>query len=161
MKSTKLFRILILGLLFAFFLSACNESADTHPSRTIVIPTLTDGNIKAFIHSLSKDYKASSSSLVTAFNSYKDSGDSFGFTQFRNQKWTPEYMGKKRFYQAVYKQNKTYITNNFTQLFLAYENLIYIGINLKNSLLDNNSALEKEAMASLKEDKATILKIVN
>ncbi len=71
-------------------------------------------------------------------------------------------MEKKRYYQAVYKQNKTYITsNNLTPLFLAYENLIYIGINLKNSLLDNNSALEKEALTSLKEDQATILKILN
>jgi hypothetical protein len=162
MKSTKLFRTLILGLFFTFFLSGCNESADTSSSITIVIPTLTNGSIKAFIHSLSKDYSATSSNLVTAYNSYKNSGDSFGFTQFRNQKWTPAYMEKKRYYQAVYKQNKTYITsNNLTPLFLAYENLIYIGINLKNSLLDNNSALEKEALTSLKKDQATILKILN
>ncbi len=161
MNAITLIKTTAISLCFALLFSACDKPVDSEPAtKTKAIPTLNNKNLKAFIYTLSQDYMKSSSNLLTAFNVYKKSGDSFGFIQFRNHKWTPAYIEKKNYYQAVYKQNKAYITNNnLSPLFLAYENLIYIGINLKNSLLDKNNDLEKEALRSLEEDRAIFDKV--
>jgi hypothetical protein len=145
---------LFLSLCLSFFIVACNQKPETEKAEIL---QLNDSNIHAFSLSLGKDYYSIANKLITAFKKHKPSGDGYGFSQFRNNTWTPAYIKEKKFYQSVYQQNKAYINSSDTKpLFLAYENLIYIGVDLKNSLLDKNPELEKEALASLKQDKATI-----
>jgi len=63
----------------------------------------------------------------------------------------------KDYFNIVDQLITAYINaGNTKPLFLAYENLIYIGVDLKNSLLDENIELEKEALTSLKQDKTAI-----
>lgn len=153
---------LFLWFSLSLILVACGQEPSSEKVEKIDIPQLNNGNIHAFSVALSKEYFNTTSSLITAFNSHKQAGKHFEFTQFRNNTWTPAYIKEKRFYQSVYKKNKGFINSGNTKpLFLAYENLIYIGIGLKNSLLDQDIALEKEAMSSLEQDKATINTILN
>ncbi len=150
----------ILWLFLSFFIVACGQKSGSEETE-IEIPQLNDSNIHAFSLSLGKGYYSTANKLIAAFKAHKQSGDAYKFTQFRNNTWTPAYIKEKKFYQAVYQKNKAYINaSNTKPLFLAYENLIYIGVDLKNSLLDKNIELEKEALASLKQDKVTIKAIL-
>ncbi|MFW5425765.1 MAG: hypothetical protein ACKE8G_04425 [Methylophagaceae bacterium] len=142
----------------SIILVACGQKPGPEKAE---IPELDDSNIHAFSLSLGKNYYSTANKLIAAFKAHKQSGDSYGFTQYRNGTWTPAYIKEKKFYQSVYQQNKAYINaSNAKPLFLAYENLIYIGVDLKNSLLDENVELEKGALASLKQDKITIKAIL-
>ena len=153
-----LLKTVFLGLLLSLLIVACNQQSD---AKNKPIPQLNDDNIDAFALSLGKDYFRTAASLTTSFKSHKQSGKSYQFTQFRNNTWTPAYIKEKKFYQSVYQQNKIYINSSKRKpLFLAYENLIYIGVDLKNALLNKNNLLEKEAMASLRQDKASIKAIL-
>lgn len=151
---------LFVGLFLSIFIIACNQESDSEKvekTETKEIPQLNDSNIHAFSASLSKEYFNTVNKLITAFDSHKKAGKHFEFTQFRNNIWTPAYMEEKDFYQSVYKKNKAYINSSNTKpLFLAYENLIYTGIYLKRSLLNEDVGLEKEARTSLEQDKAAI-----
>ncbi|MBL1321354.1 MAG: hypothetical protein COA63_009900 [Methylophaga sp.] len=152
-------KAIFLWLCLSFFIVACGQKPSAEKAE---MPQLNDSNIHAFSLSLSKDYYNTVDKLITAYKSHKQSDDSYGFTQFRNNTWTPAYIKEKKFYQSVYQQNKAYINaSNTKPLFLAYENLIYIGVDLKNSLLNKNGDLEKEALASLKQDKTSIKAILN
>ena len=149
---------IFLWLYLSFFLVACGQKSGAEKAE---VPHLDDSNIHAFSLSLGKDYYSTANKLFAAFKTHKQSGDGYGFSQFRNNTWTPEYVKEKKFYHSVYQQNKAYINSSDSKpLFLAYENLIYIGVDLKNSLLDKNAELEKEALASLKQDKITIKAIL-
>ncbi len=149
---------IFLWLFLSIFISACGQKTGSEKAE---IPQLDDSNIHAFSFSLGKNYYSTSNKLLVAFKAHKQSGDSYAFTQFRNNTWTPAYIKEKKFYQAVYQKNKAYInSSNAKPLFLAYENLIYIGVDLKNSLLDKNFELEKKALVSLRQDKATIKAIL-
>lgn len=145
----------------SLFLTACGKSdQETNTDKAGSIPTLNDANIKQFTSDFSIDYIETQKSLLASFHSHQKANDSFGFTQFRNLVWTPAYIEKKNYYQATLDKNRSYIaTTSIKPLFLRFENLIYIGINLKNGLLDEDQELITETLAEAKADKKLVVKI--
>jgi len=150
------FSLLLLSLLFSFFLSACDNFGDK-AAEDVEILTLTDENIQLFSQTLVQDYSAIHSTLLTQFDRFRSANDSFGFAQYRNYNWTPMYIEKKDYYWAVFKKNRSYIeSSNLTSFFLGFENLIYLGINLKNGLLDEDQSLIDDTLEEAKHDQQTL-----
>jgi len=136
---------------------SCDKSSEKAVEKAKPIIELNDTNVKKFTQSLTIDYVNTQKALIDAFYSHKKSGDSFGFTQFRNHKWTPNFVEKKDSYQAVLDKNRDYISKvGIKPLFLRFENLIYIGINLKNGLLNNDQDLMKATLAEAAADKKIV-----
>jgi len=136
---------------------SCDKSSEKAVEKAKPIIDLNDANVKQFTQSLSKDYIKVQKDLLDSFYSHKKAGDSYGFTQYRNLKWTPAYIEKKDYYQAVLDKNRAYITTaGIKPLFLRFENLIYIGINLKNGLLNDDQALLKTTLAEASADKKIV-----
>jgi len=145
----------------SLFLAACDKSSqDTEKAKPI--PTLSDANIKQFKVNFYNDYAKTQKALLDKFYSHQKAGDSYGFTQFRNVVWTPKFIEKKDAYQAILDKNRKYIdTTSIKPMFLRYENLIYIGINLKNGLLDGDQELLKTTLAEAAADKKIIKAIAS
>ena len=145
---------LVLSLMFALTISACDKP---EPAPEMKIIVLNNGNIHSFQQSFLQDYVKNRNALLSQFKAFKKAKDSYGFTQYRNYKWTPVYIEKKNYYQAVFKKNEAYINKaSLKPLFLKFNNLLYIGVNLKNALLDNNDELLKSTYAEIKADHAVI-----
>jgi len=149
--------IILLLLCISFTLTACDKGPDeAGQSKPIIV--LNDSNVKQFTQNLAKDYVKTQKALLDAFYSHQKAGDAHGFTQYRNFNWTPMFIEKKDYYQAVLDKNRSYISKKeIKSLFLRFENLIYIGINLKKGLLNENQGLVKETLAEAAEDKKIIL----
>lgn len=145
---------LVLSLIFALTISACDKP---EPKPELKIIVLNNGNIHSFQQTFLRDYVKNRNELLSQFKAFKKADDAYGFTQYRNYKWTPNYIEKKNYYQAVFKKNEAYISETpLKPLFLSFNNLLYIGVNLKNSLLDNNDALLKSTYAEIRADHAVI-----
>jgi len=148
---------LLVCLCLSLSLISCDKGSEKPTEEAKPIIELNDGNVQQFTQSLAKDYAQIQKALLDAFYSHKKSGDSYGFTKFRNHSWTPNFVEKKDYYQAVLNKNRDYIsTAGIKPLFLRFENLIYIGINLKNGLLNNDQDLMKETLAEAAADKKII-----
>lgn len=162
------FRTLLIGFCMSLILVACggddkNESSKNEASTPVTEATLVlnADNIDKLSKQLAKDYFELIDDLLTSYKKYKKDEDGLAFSQYRNFHWTPAYMEKKNYYSAIYEQNKTVIEQSgLTPLFLNFENLIFHGINLKRSLLDNDQKLLTETMTQLKKDKATVSTVV-
>jgi len=140
-------------------LFGCDTADNKEVSVTKEITTLTDKNIKTFTKTLLKDYVEARSELLAQFKTFKKANDKYGFAKYRNHTWTPKYIEKKEYYNAVLDENRAYIDKaGVKPLFLRFENLLYIGVNLKNSLLNDDDELLQTTYAEIKEDHATISK---
>ncbi len=164
MKKTNWF---ILKLVFLIALSVavtgCNEQNKdtTSKAENPTIPVLNKTNIRAFSLNLQQDYDLSLNSLIEQFNLAQENGDSYSFVSYRNHKWTPVYMEKKDFYAAVFNQNKAYLeTSSIAPLFNLFESLIYVGLNLKHGLLDNDKTVIEQALADAKNEQTLVHSIV-
>lgn len=155
-------RKIILIFIMSIFLIACDKGSDDLKGTTMVVPTLTDTNIKGFTINMAKDYNALLNSLVVAFNkAQKNEDDVYKFVDYRNVTWTPKYIKKKDYYQKVLAHNASYLSKSPSKpLFGVFENLIYIGVHLKNALLDKDDEKLKEQIAQMKKDKAIVNRII-
>ncbi|MDC9725639.1 MAG: hypothetical protein PSN44_06975 [Gammaproteobacteria bacterium] len=154
----------ITAIVFWLFIGLALISCDSGPEKTAgqveQITVLNDENIKQFTQAIANDYVSTQKDLLDAFYSYQKSGESYGFVKFRNHTWTPAFIKKKTHYQTVYKENSDFISkNSIKPLFLSFENLIYIGIGLKNGLLDNDDEKIKAALAEAAADKKVVLSL--
>lgn len=154
--STKYLLNIFLIVTMGLFLTACDKSGqETEKAKPIL--TLSDANVKQFKIDFYKDYVKTQKELLDAFHRHQKAGDSFGFTEFRNVVWTPAFIEKKDSYQAILDKNRTYIdASSIKPMFLRFENLIYIGINLKNGLLDGDQELLSTTLAEAVADKKTV-----
>ena len=149
--------IILLALCISFTLTSCGKSSEDATEKVKPVIILNDANIKQFTQTLAKDYITTQKSLLDAFYSHQKSGNAYGFTQYRNSTWTPTFIEKKDYYQTVLNKNRDYITKkSIKPLFLRFENLIYVGVNLKIGLLDENQDLIKETLTEAAEDKKIV-----
>jgi hypothetical protein len=135
-------------------LSACDSSEETHKeANPKQIITLNDSNLNAFTIEFANHYLTTLKGLTDAYQKAKKSDDAFSFVQYRNYEWTPSYVEKKRYYQAVQEKNKAFLSNTHTQkLFAPFERLIFVGIELKKGLSNNDKTLIKKAYTTIKRD---------
>jgi hypothetical protein len=143
----------------SFLLVACNKSSDESEFTEVIVevPTLNDQNIKDFTIKMAKDYNELLDSLLLEFNVAKKAGDEYRFVNFRNHTWTPNYIEQKNYYQNVLAHNSSYLAKLPTRiLFDKFEYLIYIGIELKNVLLDEDDVKLQEQLAAITKNKATV-----
>lgn len=148
-----------LMFIISIFLVACDK--DSEESKVaggeVSVPTLSDENIKDFTVKMAKDYNANLDSLVVAFNQAKKDDQEHQFVNFRNRQWTPAYIKQKDYYQKVLADNSTYLSTSPSKvLFDTFENLIYIGIGLKNALLDKDDVKLQAQLAEIKKEKAIV-----
>ena len=144
----------IVALCFLTCLSAC-DSSEKAPNETKFKEaiTLNDSNLNAFTVEFATHYLTTLKGLTNAYQKAKKSGDPFSFVQYRNYEWTPNYVEKKRYYQAVQEKNKAFLSNTQTQkLFAPFERLIFVGIELKKGLSNNDKTLIKRAYTTIKKD---------
>lgn len=158
-----IFKHVFLMLFISIFVIACDKGAEDPKEAEAepVVPTLNDENIKSFVIKMAEDYNAKRDSLLASFNKAKGDDHVYEFVNFRNNKWTPAYIKQKDYYQSVLAQNSAYLATSSTRpLFDVYENLIYIGIGLKNALLDNDETLLQAQLVEIQKDKETISRTV-
>jgi len=149
-----------LWLCISLALVSCDKAPDGADKAAEPIITLSNENVKEFSRTLAKDYVKRQKELLDSFYSHKKSGEAYGFTQYRNYTWTPEFIEKKKYYQAVLDNNRSFISEkSIKPLFLRFENLIYIGLNLKNGLLNGDEELMKSTLAEAAADRSTIISI--
>ncbi len=145
--------------ILSIFLVACDKGSEDSKVVEVEksVPTLNDQNIQDFTTEMAKDYTAKLDSLMVAFNQAKKDDDAIKFVNFRNFKWTPAYIKQKDFYQKVLAKNSSFLAKSTSRpLFDVYENLIYIGIGLKNALLDKDDAKLQMQLAEIQKDKAIL-----
>lgn len=153
------FKRIFLMLIASIFLVACDKGAEDSNVTVadVPVPTLSDKNIKAFTRKMAKDYNVNLDSLVVAFNQAKKNDEAYTFVDFRNQKWTPDYIKQKDYYQKVLAKNAAYLSKSPAKsLFDAFENLIYIGVNLKNALLDNDEVKLQAQLEEINKEKTLV-----
>ena len=144
----------IVTLCFLVCLSGC-DSSEKSPKETKFKEaiTLNDDNLNAFTIEFANHYLTTLKGLTDAYQKAKKSGDSFSFIQYRNYEWTPDYVEKKHYYQAVQEKNEAFLSNTPTQkLFAPFERLIFVGIELKKGLSTNDKTLIKKAYTTIKKD---------
>jgi hypothetical protein len=151
-------KYLFFWICISLFLVSCDkEATDPKIAKQVTIPILDDSNVKEFTLNFAHDYYSQLEDLVNTLNTYQQSGDSFGFVRYRNNVWTPKYIAKKDFYHNVLEQNQVYVSKTTIKpLFDRFENLIYIGINLKNAFLDDNKVLMTETLTEISHDKEIV-----
>lgn len=152
---------LLCTLLLCFSISACDnantpETSAEQPTQQQVI-TLSTDNINAYAQQLASDYLSRQASLLAAFHEAKSKDDAYSFVQFRNYQWTEDYIARKQQYVAVLEHNQAILdAHPAKNLFMAYQNLIYIGLELKNGLLDDDEAMQTKALADAEHDKQLV-----
>jgi len=152
-------RYILLSLAASFLLAACDSSDDK--AAPVEIIELSSANIDAFTVEIANDYLTTVDSLVTEFKKHKKANDAYGFTQYRNYYWTPAYIEKKDYYSAVIEKNRDFLSNSkIRPLFNKFDNLIYFGVDLKNSLLEKDRKLLDKTMAGLKQEKADVIVVL-
>lgn len=147
---------IFLMFIISVVLVACDKGSEDSKvaEAEVSVPTLSDQNIKDFTVKMAKDYNANLDSLMVSFNQAKKDDQEYKFVNFRNQQWTPAYIKQKDYYQKVLADNSTYLSTSPSRaLFDKFENLIYIGIGLKNALLDKDDIKLQAQLAEIKKDK--------
>ncbi len=158
-SATKQLIQLFLLLIITATTTACNEPPPAEPVLKIETIVLNKSNINSFKRELLQDYVSNRNDLLNQFKAFKKEGNPHGFVQYRNYEWTPHYIEKKDYYQVVLKKNKAYIEKaSIKPLFLKFDNLLIIGVNLKNALLDSDDELLKSTYAQIKADHTVISK---
>jgi hypothetical protein len=150
---------LLYALSICLLLSSCGDNSATSSASDTV--TLNQSNIKQYAHQIAEDYSSQLNNLLSGYNKARQSGESFDFIQYRNSVWTPAYIKKKEFYDELLADNKPFLSSHpASDLFVLFDSLIYIGIDLKNGLLDNDPERANKALARAKEAKSTVLAIL-
>jgi hypothetical protein len=122
---------------------------------------LNDQNIKDFTIKMAMDYNDLLDSLLAEFNVANKARDEYRFVNFRNHTWTPNYIKQKDYYQNVLANNSIYLSKSPTRiLFDKFEYLIYIGIELKNVLLDEDDVKLQEQLTAITKNKATVGELI-
>jgi len=150
---------LLLVFAICVFLVACDKDADDAKITEVevIVPILSDDNIKEFTIGMAKNYNANLDSLMAEFYSAQKADNEYQFVNFRNYTWTPNYIKQKDFYQKVLENNASYLSRSPSRpLFDKFEQLIYIGIDLKNALLDKDEAKLQEHLVAINKDKDTV-----
>tara|TARA_R110001606_G_scaffold361754_7_gene515437 strand:+ start:359219 stop:359722 length:504 start_codon:yes stop_codon:yes gene_type:complete len=157
------FKHVFLMTVMGVLLAACDQNAEDSKVTEVevVAPTLSDKNIQSFTLKMAEDYNANLDSLMVGFHQAKKEDDAYKFVNFRNQQWTPNYIKQKDYYQTVLARNAAYLSNSPSRpLFDKFESLIYIGINLKNALLDDDNVKLQAQFAEIKKDKAIVNRLI-
>lgn len=139
-------------LLISLFLTACGEQEKVVAEPVKEVLTLSNKNIKGFTKDFAKEYFSTLNSLVTSFKAAKKNDNKYDFINYRNRVWTPNYKERKDYYEAILEKNNTFIKNaGITPLFEEFSGIIYIGIYLKNGLMDDDNEKLKKASSLMKE----------
>ncbi len=146
----------LIFILFTFSLAGCSSS-ESEQAKTVNITSLSNKNIVSFSQKISNDYFSNINALLKAYNKASLSNDSHAFITYRNGTWTDNYIKQKNYYSKVYEANKNFIKDNSIEpLFIEFENLIYIGLDLKNGLLETDKARINNALSETKKAKLSI-----
>jgi hypothetical protein len=149
-------KILVILLSFLTLIACQQESAEPleqNASQPSIIQ-LNDQNIEEFSLIFAEQYQLMLDELIHGFNEAKEQNDSHLFVSYRNFYWTPKYIERKDYYQAVRERNSLYLVSSpADSLFDHFEKLIYIGIDLKHGLNKKDDALLRKTFAAI--DKAT------
>ncbi len=151
-------RSALFGVLIGLSLLGCGPQAEqSQVPRSIL--TLNDTNDATFARDFAQDYLATLASLENAYHDSRQRDDANGFIRYRNLEWTPAYIEKKAYYQAVLQKNKPYIYRAaMNPLFDKFDRLITISVNLKHALRDHNDAQWRQAKALIDADKAVVMR---
>lgn len=148
---------LLVWICLSIILTACNNNDSSGEKPAQAVTQLNSSNIAAFTSSFKKDYDDNLNALLKEFKLAQQNNDEYSFVDYRNNKWTPAYISKKNFYAKVYEDNSTYLkTSPITPLFNHFENLIYIGLELKNGLLDKDQDAINRALADAKAQQKSV-----
>ena len=160
MKLVSNLNYVLLCLCMSLFITACG--GDKAPEETTPeMIVLNDDNITVFTLRFAKEYIHTLNKLISGFHEAKKSNSSYNFVLYRNKTWTPEYIERKHYYEAILKNNSAYIaTSPVKPLFDKFSSLIFIGINLKNGLLDQDQDKLQKTMITIEEDKAVVKAII-
>ncbi|HEC72939.1 MAG TPA: hypothetical protein ENI26_01050 [Methylophaga aminisulfidivorans] len=157
----------ILVLLACLLSSACDKSPSNESkqqaeeSKSSDIIELNNANVKAFSEQISQHYLELQAALLDSFYAAREADNSYEFIQFRNRYWTDEYIKLKNKYTAAFNKNKAFLADHpSAQLYAIFENLIYIGLDLKNGFLDANEEQMQSAIDAAERDKQKVLQIM-
>lgn len=142
-------------LSLSMLLGGCSEESTTTEKADMSVQSyqLDLENQSAFIDQLAGDYLDSSEKLSQQFLISNKAGDAHGFIRYRNESWTPEYMGRKAFYQQMQHLNKAYIyRHQLNDLFDSFMDLQKLSLHLKHSLQNDDPLLAKQVMNKLEKD---------
>ncbi len=146
-------------LLISLFLTACGEQDKTasEPVKTKEVLTLNGKNISSFTKSFSKEYFSTLDNLVNSFETARDSGKEYEFVKYRNQTWTPNFKERKDYYEAILKKNNAFIKKvGIKPLFEKFSGMLYVGVYLKNGLLDGDKEKLEKAFSIIEKDKKVV-----
>lgn len=140
-------------LFISLFLSACGEAEKEAIAIKKEITELSDKNKNSFVKRFTKEYSVTLNDLIASFDKARKSGKHYDFIRYRNHTWTPAYKKRKDHYQTVLEKNQAYILDNeLSSLFKKFDSMIYIGIYLKNGLLNDDLKKIDKAFATAKKD---------
>lgn len=136
-------------------LSGCND-AEPEQKKPVLLIDAADPQV--FVRHIVGEYLTISDELVTQYQQFKAAQDSNGFVLFRNRHWTPAYIESKESYGKTLFNQKAYIyRHQLNGLFDLFFELQKLSLLLKHSLLDEDWALEQEAMARIAEDRILMM----
>jgi hypothetical protein len=151
-----------ISMLLTLFLLGC-DSTNTpapHSPKQNKATELSSKNINEYANEMVNSYISIQEQLLKHYQQAKESNNTYDFIQYRNHTWTPEYMSMKIRYSRDFEHNKAFLEKQPTApLFAIYENLIYIGLDLKNGLLENDEARQEKALEEAKKDKQQVISI--
>jgi len=154
-------RYALLGIFISLFLVACDNDVELKSSVPDFILVLNDDNMHEFTVRFAHDYLNTLENLVNASTHYRLADDGDGLTTYRNQQWTPLYIEKKYYYQAVLQKNKPNIYRaSIDPLFDKFDRLINISVNLKHAVLDRDDDRWQQTLAMIKRDKQVVTALI-
>ena len=156
MKQLSSLKYLAFFLLIGLFLAACGEQ-DKAPPKAKEVLTLSDENVSNFTKSFAKEYFQTLDNLITSFEAAKKNDKEYDFVNYRNQTWTPNFKERKDHYEAILKKNNTFIKKaGIKPLFEKFSGMLYVGVYLKNGLLDDDKEKLKKAFSIIEKDKKVV-----
>lgn len=151
-----------ISMLFMLLLMGCDNanSPAPHSPKQNKATELSSKNINEYANEMANSYISIQEQLLKHYQQAKQSNNTYDFIQYRNHKWTPEYMSMKTRYSRDFEHNKAFLEKQpSAPLFAIYENLIYIGLDLKNGLLEDDEARQKTALEEAEKDKQQVINI--
>ncbi len=161
-KNVSLLLRVSIFMLFTFFLIACDDTNSPTPQtpKQNKVTKLNSKNIDAYANEMANNYINIQDQLVQHYQQAKQTKNTFGFIQYRNHTWTPEYISLKTRYNRDFEYNKAFLEKQKSApLFTIYENLIYIGLDLKNGMLEDDIERQQSALEAAKKDKQQVIDI--
>ncbi|SFK03428.1 hypothetical protein [Methylophaga sulfidovorans] len=151
-----------ISMLFMLLLMGCDNANSPAPNspKQHKATELSSKNINEYANEMANSYISIQEQLLKHYQQAKQSNNTYDFIQYRNHKWTPEYMSMKTRYSRDFEHNKAFLEKQpSAPLFAIYENLIYIGLDLKNGLLEDDEARQKTALEEAEKDKQQVVNI--